>query len=161
MLVLTRKIGESIIINDDIHVVVVAMDGNKCRLGVVAPPAVPVHRQEVYEKIKAGKGVEAPATLAFTGRTGEIDGKANSLAVELEAANGAALGGRNLVLDFTNVRRINSVELEALIRLHKRLKSSGACLTLIRMDANVREVFAVTRLDSILAIRDGPEPGQP
>ena len=57
MLVLTRKVGESIVINDDIHVVVVSMDGSKCRLGVVAPPAVPVHRQEVYEKIKASEAL--------------------------------------------------------------------------------------------------------
>jgi carbon storage regulator len=53
MLVLSRKIGESIVINDDIRVVVVARDGNRCRLGIEAPPDVPVHRQEVYEKVKA------------------------------------------------------------------------------------------------------------
>jgi carbon storage regulator len=143
------------VINDDVHVVVVAMDGNKCRLGIVAPPAVSVHRQEVYEKIRAGQ--EAPATLAFTGRTtGD-----NSLAAELGAANGAEFRGRDLVLDFTNVRKINSAELDTLIGLHKHMKSRGAFLTLIRMDANVRGVFAATQLDSVLAIRDGPEKDQP
>ena len=53
MLVLSRKIGESIIIRDDIQVVLVSMEGNKCRLGVVAPSDVPVHRQEIYDKIKS------------------------------------------------------------------------------------------------------------
>jgi carbon storage regulator len=53
MLVLTRKIGEIIVINDDIRVVVVAIEGTRCRLGVIAPSSVPVHRQEVYEKVKA------------------------------------------------------------------------------------------------------------
>jgi carbon storage regulator len=155
MLVLTRKIGESIVINDDINVVVVSLDGNKCRLGIVAPPAVPVHRQEIYEKIKAGLG--APAILAFTGRANGT----NSLAGELEAANATEFRGRNLVLDFTNVRRVNSAELDTLIGLHKRLASCGAGLTLICMDANVRGVFAVTRLDSFLAIRDGEEKARP
>jgi carbon storage regulator len=149
MLVLSRKLGESIVINHDIHVVVVSMDGKKCRLGVVAPPAVPVHREEIYKKIRARH--EASAPFAFTGQTtGE-----NSLAAELEAANAEFRGG-NLVLDFTNVRRINTLELGTLIGLHKRLESRGAWLTLIRMDANVREVFAVTRLDRFLTITDGP-----
>jgi len=149
MLVLSRKTGESIVINDDIHVVVVSMEGNRCRLGIVAPPTVPVHRHEVYEKLKARQ--EASATLAFTGGTSGY----NSLAAELAAANAESRGG-NLVLDFTKVRRVNSLELETLIGLHKRLKSRGDLLTLIHLDANVREVFAVTRLDSFLTITDGP-----
>jgi len=150
MLVLSRKVGESIVINDDIRVVVVAMEGNKCRLGVVAPLAVPVHRQEVYDKIRANQ--DDLSTLTFKGKTtGD-----NSLAAELEAANAVEFRGRHLVLDFTNVRRINSDELGTLVRLHERLRSRGANLTLTRMDANVREVFAVTRLDRLLAITDVP-----
>jgi carbon storage regulator len=149
MLVLSRKAGESIVINDNIRVVVVSMEGNKCRLGVVAPLAVSVHRQEVYEKIRASQ--DDPTTLTFTGKTtGD-----NSLAAELEVAN-AESRGRDLVLDFTNVRLISSDELGTLVGLHERLRSRGDCLTLIRMDANVREVFAVTRLDRILTITDGP-----
>jgi carbon storage regulator len=150
MLVLSRKIGESIVINDDIRVVVVSLDGNRCRLGIVAPPAVPVHRQEVYEKLRADQ--EAPATLTFTGRkTGD-----NSLAAELEAANTAGFLGANLFLDFTNVQTVNSDEIGALIELHKQCQSRGAQLTLIRLNDLVREVFAITRIDSFLTIRDGP-----
>src|SRR4051794_32570030 len=145
MLVLTRKAGESIVIGGDIQVIVVSMEGNKCRLGIVAPPAVPVHRQEVYEKIRADK--DDPPSLTFTG---EAAGD-NPLAAELEAAH-AGLRGRDLVLDFTNVRRINSPGLGTLVELHKRLRSRGARLTLVRMDANVREVFALTRLDTFLTI---------
>ena len=52
MLVLSRKKNESIIINDDITIVVVEIQGDKVRLGVEAPEHVPVHRREVYEKIK-------------------------------------------------------------------------------------------------------------
>ena len=52
MLVLSRKKNESIVINDDITIVVVEIRGDKVRLGVEAPKEVPVHRLEVYEAIK-------------------------------------------------------------------------------------------------------------
>lgn len=52
MLVLSRKKNESIVINDDITVVVVEIRGDKVRLGVEAPKEVPVHRKEVYDAIK-------------------------------------------------------------------------------------------------------------
>lgn len=52
MLVLSRKKGESIVINNDITVVVVEIRGDKVRLGVEAPTSVPVHRREVYEAIQ-------------------------------------------------------------------------------------------------------------
>ena len=51
MLVLSRKKNESIVINDDITIVVVEIRGDKVRLGVEAPKEVPVHRQEVFEAI--------------------------------------------------------------------------------------------------------------
>jgi carbon storage regulator len=56
MLVLSRKINETIIINDNIVVTVVDIRGDKVRLGIDAPKDVPVHRQEVYEAIKRGEG---------------------------------------------------------------------------------------------------------
>lgn len=52
MLVLSRKKNESIVINDDIRIVVVEIRGDKVRLGVEAPAEVPVHRREVYDAIK-------------------------------------------------------------------------------------------------------------
>ena len=53
MLVLTRKTNQSIMIGDDIEVTVLSNDGEKVRLGIQAPQAVPVHRIEVYEQIQA------------------------------------------------------------------------------------------------------------
>lgn len=52
MLVLSRKKNESIVINDDISIVVVEIRGDKVRLGVEAPKEIPVHRREVYDAIK-------------------------------------------------------------------------------------------------------------
>jgi carbon storage regulator len=52
MLVLSRKKNESIVINNDITIVVVEIRGDKVRLGVEAPKEVPVHRREVYDSIR-------------------------------------------------------------------------------------------------------------
>jgi len=52
MLVLSRKKNESIVINDDITIVVVEIRGDKVRLGVEAPKEVPVHRREVWDAIR-------------------------------------------------------------------------------------------------------------
>ena len=57
MLVLTRKINESIVINDDVSVLVVEIRGDKVRLGIEAPKDVAVHRKEVYDVIhESGSG---------------------------------------------------------------------------------------------------------
>lgn len=59
MLVLSRKKNESIVINNDITIVVVEIRGDKVRLGVEAPREVPVHRREVYDAIQRGHEHEA------------------------------------------------------------------------------------------------------
>ncbi len=64
MLVLSRKKDESIVINNDITIVVVEIRGDKVRLGVEAPKEVPVHRREVYEAIARGEPVDIPAASA-------------------------------------------------------------------------------------------------
>ena len=56
MLVLSRKVNETIVINDNIVVTVVDIRGDKVRLGIEAPKDVPVHRQEVYDAIKRAEG---------------------------------------------------------------------------------------------------------
>ena len=53
MLVLSRKKNESIIIDDNIRIVVVEIRGDKVRLGIECPKKIPIHRQEVYEAIMA------------------------------------------------------------------------------------------------------------
>lgn len=55
MLVLSRKKNERIRIADDIVLTVVEVRGDKVRLGIEAPPEIPVHRDEVYEAIKRGE----------------------------------------------------------------------------------------------------------
>lgn len=60
MLVLSRKKNESIVINNDITVVVVEIRGDKVRLGVEAPKEVPVHRREVYDAIKRSENEGTP-----------------------------------------------------------------------------------------------------
>ena len=55
MLVLSRKKNESIVINDDITIVVVEIRGDKVRLGVEAPKEIPVHRREVFDAIQRSK----------------------------------------------------------------------------------------------------------
>lgn len=52
MLVLSRQLDESIMIGDDVVVTVVDIRGDKVRLGIAAPSAIPVHRQEIYETIQ-------------------------------------------------------------------------------------------------------------
>lgn len=51
MLVLTRKLGQSIMINDEIEIVVLEVRGEQVRLGIKAPRNVPVHRKEIFEQI--------------------------------------------------------------------------------------------------------------
>ena len=52
MLVLSRQRDESIMIGDDVEIVIVDIRGDKVRLGITAPTEIPVHRKEVYESIK-------------------------------------------------------------------------------------------------------------
>lgn len=55
MLILTRTCGESIVIGDDIRVTVLPSKNGTVRLGVTAPRSIAVHREEVYERIKAAR----------------------------------------------------------------------------------------------------------
>jgi carbon storage regulator len=52
MLILSRKLGESIVIDDRIIVKIIRVDGEVVKVGIEAPASVPVHRQEVYEEIQ-------------------------------------------------------------------------------------------------------------
>ena len=63
MLVLTRRIGETLRIADEIEVAVLGIKGNQVRVGISAPKAVPVHRYEVYERYRLQElaGFEEPA----------------------------------------------------------------------------------------------------
>lgn len=52
MLILTRRISESIIIGDDVKITVLGVKGNQVRIGIDAPKDVSVHREEIYDRIK-------------------------------------------------------------------------------------------------------------
>ena len=52
MLILTRQIGESIMIGDDVIITVLGIRGEQVRIGIDAPRDVPVHREEIYERIQ-------------------------------------------------------------------------------------------------------------
>lgn len=60
MLILTRRIGESIKIGDDVDVVVLGVDGCLVRVGISAPRELPVHREEVYQRIKSERSSQKP-----------------------------------------------------------------------------------------------------
>jgi carbon storage regulator len=70
MLVLSRKKNESIVINNEITVVVVEIRGDKVRLGIEAPKEVPVHRREVFDAIKRNGDNGAPAPPSDEDGTG-------------------------------------------------------------------------------------------
>ncbi|MDU5696193.1 MAG: carbon storage regulator CsrA [Haemophilus parainfluenzae] len=55
MLILTRKVGESVLIGDDISITVLSVRGNQVKLGVQAPKEVSVHREEIYQRILQSK----------------------------------------------------------------------------------------------------------
>lgn len=55
MLILTRKVGETLMIGDEIEVTILSLKGNQVRIGVNAPKEVPVHREEIYDRIKREK----------------------------------------------------------------------------------------------------------
>jgi carbon storage regulator len=70
MLILTRRVGESLMIGDDINVTVLGVKGNQVRIGVSAPKDVSVHREEIYQRIQNEKHHE-PSN--GNGRAADLD----------------------------------------------------------------------------------------
>ena len=67
MLILTRRVGETIVIGDDVIVTVLGIKGNQVRIGINAPKDVSVHREEIYQRIQQEKNTtpakEEPAPV--------------------------------------------------------------------------------------------------
>ncbi len=52
MLILTRRVGETLMVGDDVSITVLGVKGNQVRVGINAPKDIPVHREEIYQRIK-------------------------------------------------------------------------------------------------------------
>jgi len=63
MLILTRRIGETLMVGDEVAITVLGIKGNQIRLGVDAPKNVSVHREEIYQRIQRERGDESANRL--------------------------------------------------------------------------------------------------
>ncbi len=66
MLVLSRRRDESIMVGEDIEIMIIDIHGNKVRVGIAAPKCVPVHRREIYETIRREKAKTSTSNHVFT-----------------------------------------------------------------------------------------------
>jgi carbon storage regulator len=55
MLILTRRVGETLVVGDDVKITVLGINGSQVRIGVEAPKEIPIHREEIYMKIQKEK----------------------------------------------------------------------------------------------------------
>ena len=62
MLILTRRVGETVMIGDDVAVTVLGVKGNQVRVGISAPKSIAVHREEIYERIQRERPAEHQST---------------------------------------------------------------------------------------------------
>ena len=109
MLILTRRVGESVVIGEDVTVTVLGVKGNQVRIGINAPKTVAVHREEIFERIKK----KAPGFVI------EIEGQK----IKLEHVFSACLWGPE--------RDPGSLE----VKIYKRLRQA-ANKTSVEIDAH-------------------------
>ncbi len=76
MLILTRRVGETVMIGDEVTVTVLGVKGNQVRIGVNAPKTVAVHREEIFERIKREQDGDADGNV--TGTPGKHEPQVNA-----------------------------------------------------------------------------------
>lgn len=74
MLILTRRVGETVMIGDEVTITVLGVKGNQVRVGINAPKSVAVHREEIYERIKREQQGDKPSHSADVAPVEAVEG---------------------------------------------------------------------------------------
>ena len=84
MLVLSRKIGEKIVIGKDIVIMVTAIAGDRVRLGISGPPEVPIHREEIYQRVQEEEQSRTPPLAPQGATSGATGARPSAHAVRID-----------------------------------------------------------------------------
>lgn len=77
MLILTRRVGEAVMIGNEVTITVLGVKGNQVRIGINAPKDVAVHREEIFERIKREHGDDSPEVAGHAAPLGHGNGNGN------------------------------------------------------------------------------------
>ncbi len=98
MLILSRRCGESIIVDDEVTLTVLSIKGKQVRIGIDAPDHVSVHREEIYQRIKDGLQEQAPAAAGSASNTGTLKPGDNDLSTSANEPQAVADGAASVTI---------------------------------------------------------------